>query len=1121
MEYTEAQKQAICWRGGDTLVSAAAGSGKTSVLSARISSLIEEGAEIRRMLVVTFTSKAATEMRGRIRRELEKNAHDKALPRLMIQAEQVDSADICTIHRFALKVIKENFAQLGQYADVHPATEEQMRIYQDEAMEEVLEELYDREDAQFLLLRDRYSGRDDVGIVGEVFRLYNYCMSRPEGTKWIISGGQAAREAYLHIVDEQNLADLGRLEDVLQKCIQLEEEYDFPEKQSLNNREDLVLAQTLKQSYSNKRENYIKLLAGAAIPAIVRKDQPEGGKARLQAYKKQARAQLKKLLQTVPETIDQEIQKELPYVKQMTSALYRIVSRFEEAYTRIKQEHHVIDYDDMMRLGYHALQDEQIASAYRARYDYVFIDEYQDTNPLQEALLCCLAPHGGRFMVGDMKQSIYRFRLADPLIFREKAENEGGVKVIHMNENFRSGDEVIHTINHIMHRLMSRHLGELEYTEEEALVKGAQIKGEAEFLLTDANEARDVTEAAECEAQSIAKKIHELLQQKDEQGNPSFQPSDICVLLRNMEKYAEIYGRVFAEAGLDIRVNSAEDSFPAASEMFLNLLKIIDGFTSDIALLSVMKSFMGGFADADLAFIRAEQPQESFSQSLMVYAQKEGELAEKCRQFLQKIEKYRRWAEVMTLKELLIRLKLSENYEAHLWAMASGEEKGKIFADFFRKLLEWAEQQVSLYELLNSIALFKKNHVLMQKKNAETSGAVQMMSIHAAKGLEFPIVFIARMNTRFSVQDKSKQFLLHNRLGISMDMVDEKNRIIKRSVMRRLAEYEQEKEQKSEELRILYVAMTRAKQKLFFSAALKNPMEWIGQLPVNARWYDLLEMSSMLEWVMTACLDLPCMQDWKGDTYRLSQDDTLNIAHTIVVQQVGKWMQKNKALSKTEVLKEVAKMPYEQFLSYHVQNVPVKVGVSALLPQDELGSFIPAYRENGEAGAELGTLIHLVMQHLDFSMQTEEEIEQLIKTLEQRKIITSKEAQRIRPFRKKICRFLHSDIAARARAAQELRKEIPFCVVLPAREIGFEKSEEQVILQGIIDLAFLEKGEYIIVDYKSNMADKTQLAQLAQHYKLQVQLYKKALEQISAKPVKACYLWFLRQEQEFEIYSHF
>ena len=1117
IRYTKAQQQAIYDRNGDMLVSAAAGSGKTSVLSARVSALIEEGAEIRRMLIVTFTSKAAMEMRGRIRRALEQNAREKAMPRLAMQAEQADSADICTIHSFAAKVIKENFVPLGLNAQVHAAGEEQIALYQAEAMEELLQELYEREDAQFLLLRDRYSGRDDTAITREILHLYNYCMSRPEGIEWIKAGGQARSEAYLEIVEEQNLAELGRLEDVLAGCIQLEQQYVFPAKQLENNREDLALAQRLKELYAQDLSAYSRLLAGAKIPAIARKIESEAGKQLLQEYKKQARLQLKKLQAALPQQAEELIRSELPYMQEMSEALYHVVSRFDQLYGAIKREHSAIDYDDMLRLAYRALSEPQIAEAYSARYDYVFIDEYQDTNPIQEALLSCLKPQGGRFMVGDMKQSVYRFRLTDPLIFRQKAAAGSGVQVIRMNENFRSGSGIIRAVNRIMSGLMSEHLGELAYTRQEALLAGRSAEGCVELMLTDAGDTRDTREAARGEARNIARRVKALLQERDEAGIPRYTQGDICLLLRNMEGYAGIYGAVLAEEGLDIRINTGGAVYPAASEMFLNLLKVIDGFTSDLALLSVMKSFMGGFADADLAYIRAQAPAESFAESLLEYAQGHGQLAGQCRTFLEKIERYRDWAEVMTVKELLIRLKLSERYEAHLLAMPAGEEKHKLFADFFAKLLEWAGEQPSLYDLLNYVSRVRSSGGLA-KSTQEASGAVQIMSIHAAKGLEFPIVFVARMGTRFSARDKSAQFLLHDRLGITMDMVDEKKRLIRRSFLRELAEYEQEKEQKSEELRVLYVAMTRARERLIFSAALKDPEQRMQSLRKKEHWYELLEMRSMLDWLLAACLQLPEFDDWQGEISG-AEVETMPIVHKIIPVPPSGAEEMPRTMERHRILQEAAQLPHAPFLQYENHGVPVKVGVSALLPQDEQGAWVPGYQGHGDAGAELGTLIHLLMQHLDFSARSEAEVLELIETLRQRNILSEAEAVRIQPFAGRVAKFLRSEIAGRARSAKELRREIPFSLLLPARELGLGESEEQVMLQGIIDLAFPEEDGYVIVDYKSNMVDEAHLAQLAGHYRLQMQLYRLALEQVTGRPVKACYLWFLRQEREFAIYS--
>lgn len=1116
IRYTQAQQRAIYDREGDMLVSAAAGSGKTSVLSERVAALVEEGAEIRRMLIVTFTTKAAGEMRRRIRHVLERNAGQKAQPRLAIQAEQADSADICTMHSFATKVIKENFAGLGLSAQVHAAGEEQAELFRLEAMESLLQECYEREDAQFLLLRDRYSKRDDTEIVEELLSLYSYCMSQPDGIEWIRRGGRARPEAYRPILREQNLAELERMEQLCIYCLQLEQQYDYPARQQENNRQDLALVQRLQALYDRDEQAYGEVLLAAKIPNIVSKMEDEAAKKLVQEAKKEIRAALKKLQSTLPSTAMERIEQELPYMEQMNEAIYHVTARFHELYTAIKREHGVIDYDDMLRLAYRALQDPQIAAAYSARYDYIFIDEYQDTNPLQEALMNCLQPMGGRFMVGDMKQSIYRFRLTDPMIFHEKSTS-GQMQVVHMNENFRSGGGVISAVNRIMGRLMSEHMGEMEYTDEEALIPGRALEGDAELLITDVTEARD---AARAEARSIARRIKQLLQERDEQGNPRYAEGDICVLLRYMEGYANLYGAALAEEGLDIRVNAGGAVFPAAAEMFLNLLKVIDGFTSDVALLSVMKSFMGGFADADLAHIRAYGPAESFAESLLAYSEGQGPLAERCRAFIAKLERYRGWAEAMTVSELLIRLKLSEQYEMHLLAMPAGEEKHKLFTDFFAKLLEWSAEQNSLYGLLSYVARIRKNGGLPAGERT-TSGAIQIMSIHTAKGLEFPVVFVARMGTNFSGKDKRAQFLRHGRLGIAMHMVDEKRRVIKRSFLRELMEYEQMRELRSEELRVLYVAMTRAQKKLIFSASMKEPLAAMEKLQGRTHWYELLEMRSMLDWLLAACLTLPEFADWRGQREAIwtGGSEPMPIAHSILPAPPEERAESQRRTDQQTILMQAAQLPYERFLQYDNQGMPVKVGVSALLPQDEAGAFVPAYQDRGDAGAELGTLIHLVMQHLDFSMEGEEQVMALLAQLKDRQILTEAEVARIRPFAKRIAGFLRSDIAMRARAAKEIRREIPFSLMAAADELGMGQSREQIMLQGIIDMAFLEEDGYVIVDYKSNMVDEERMARLAEHYRMQMQLYRMALEQVSGRPVKACYLWFLRQDREFALYS--
>ena len=1112
VSYTPAQRRAIEARGGDMLVSAAAGSGKTSVLSARIAALVGEGEEIRRMLVVTFTSKAAMEMRGRIRRTLFDAAREQDAPHLAMQAEQVDSADICTIHSFAAKVIREHFAELGLGAGVHAAGEEQTQIYRAEAMEEALTELYAAEDADFLLLRDRYSGRDDAQIVSELLRVYSYCMSRPEGLSWLENGAVPTEEAYLRVVAEQNQASLGRLCDALSACVRLGEGEDFPEVQRQKDAEDLALAERLQALYAADEAAYEAALRGAKIPAISRKI-PEGeGKTRLQEYKKQARAQLKRLQGEPPTAAREHIRREIPYLRETCRQIARVLSCFAAHYTAIKRERGVIDYDDMLSLAYAALSRPDIAASYDARYSHVFVDEYQDTNPIQEAMLACLSPRGGRFFVGDMKQSIYRFRLSDPLIFREKMAEGSGVEVVRMHDNFRSAAGVVDAVNFFMERLLSPHLGELSYTAEEALVAAAPGEGRAEMLLTRADAARDAREAAEWEAETIARRVEELLSERTPEGTPRYRQEDICLLLRFMEGYAGIYAEALSRHGVDIRLNTGVDNFPAASEMFLNLLRVIDGYTSDIALLSVLKSFMGGFADADLAHIRAGAPADSFCESFLAYAAGEDALAEKCRAFCQKIETYRTWAAVMTLTDLLLRLSLTEEYEAHLLAMPGGEAKAKTFRDFLDKMLDWAAERTDLFDLLEYTRQVLRTQGGFPRSAGEAAGAVQILSIHGAKGLEFPVVIVARMGARFSVRDKRAAFLLHDRLGISADEVDEVHRRIHPTMLRELAEYAQQKEQRSEELRVLYVAMTRAKERLILSAAVRAPEERWEALRGKTRWYELLDMPSPLDWILAAA----------GELSAFGGQGEAGVRIPCRIVEGGARENETaipRMLAQYRVLEEAAQMPAQEFLQYPSQGLPVKIGVSTLLPESEEGAAIPAYIGRGDAGAQLGTLIHLFLQHVDFASGGEAELSATMERLLRKRILRPEEAARIRPFLGKIAEFLHSPLADRIRASGDVRREVAFSLLLPARELGLADSGEKVLLQGILDLVFEEDGKFVIVDYKSNMASEQQLQSLARHYAAQMRFYRLAVERITGRPVAACYLWFLRQEKAFAVYS--
>lgn len=1131
MRLTERQSQAVYQRGGNLLVSAAAGSGKTSVLAKRIVSLVEEGADIRRMLVVTYTSLAAAEMRERIRKELSQRAQESGRYWLEAQAEYVQVADICTIHSFAARVIRENFLALGLPQNLRVGGQEEGDVLKDQALEQVFSRFYEEEDADFLSLRDRYSGRTDDKLKQMLLRIYEFCTSRAERLGWLEGAAENFDEqGMLDILRERCEIGMKRLCALLQRGQDLELTYEFCEKQEQNNQRELEQAQELTRLLHQNFDAFGAAVSAFQISALERKSPAGEGKELLRALKAKEREILKELKEVLPSQALPLLRQESAYMRSLASSLHRVLIRFEKRYAQMKREAHMLDYDDMISHAYRLLQDKETAERYCGRYDYIFVDEYQDTNPVQEALISCISRGDNRFMVGDIKQSIYRFRLADPLIFlkktREFEEGAAGQQLIRMNENFRSAPGVIRPINFIMSRLMSRGLGEMEYSGLEQLIPKQEGGGQVELLLTqfDAQEDEEqALSAAEKEAHSVAKRILELLEEKTPEGKPVYAPSDICVLLRKTKENTQVFAEVFAGYGLDSETPDGRFTQFIGVEVFVNLLKLVDSFGSDLALLSVMKSHIGGFDEAEMALIRQADREHSFYDAFARYAQYEDALGEKCRVFLGKIRRWRLLSRGLSLASFLTLLKNETDYLAHLAALPGGRSKKEAFSQFFERCLGYAGRQRTLFGLVGLLEEINKNKGAYSefRQAGDRSGCIRIMSVHKSKGLEFPVVILARMDSRFSNQDLQQSVLLHSSLGLASDIINEKQRTIRPTLTRSLFAYVMSKEMKSEELRVLYVAMTRARERLILSGVIRKQEEQLRELSQPYAWYDLIAKKNPLEWVLAALLPLPCMADWYQGSEKCLED--IPIFHRIVSPEAEQ--REGRAFDLRACLLEAGRAPYRPFLKYQAERIPVKIGVSTLRAMDDAeGEVLPAFhaadsRPEAEGGARLGTLVHLFLQHLDFSSKSmqalEEEAARMVRSL----LLTEEEVAVLRGFFPQILDFMKSDLAYRIRASGRVLKEVPFSLFVTAQEVGIARSQEKVMVQGIIDLAFEEEGQWILVDYKSNMADENRLIALASAYQTQISLYKKALERITGQPVAESYLYLLRARTALRMFG--
>jgi len=1127
MNLTQAQRAAVEAREENILISAAAGSGKTSVLAQRIVALCEAGGDVRRLLVCTFTNTAAAEMRERISRQLLLRARETGSRHLFMQAEYAANADICTIHAFAGKIIREHYLTIGLPANLRMISEEPRAALRQSVMEELFQTLYEEKDKTFLMLRGRYAERSDEELIGLLFSLYEFANSRAERLLWLKQSANDPELAnrYARLSAEAVAANLSAVRQTLEVRREKSERYALGAQLARDSKDIELIDELLFAAAAGK--DMAEALSRARLCAKAPKIEPKELDDEVSSLCREARERLKEAAQyAVPR---ETIERELIYFREQSEAFYQVLSRFDEAFSQEKRKKGVMDFDDMIHFARKILENEAVAAQYRERYDEAFIDEYQDTNPVQEELLSRVAPR--RFMVGDIKQSIYRFRLADPRIFLKTVQAFEGEdpsrRVIRMNENFRSQPGVIRPVNYLMSALMSREFGDVDYTEKEALIP--RLPGEdggLEILLTQgAGE-----EGFALEARNIAQKVVSLIGTKAfvKGEEKTLCPEDFCILLRSDPEMK--YSRALKQALSDCSIaayGKERARLCMEAEVFVNLLRVIDAMDSDIALLSVLRSQIGGFSEEELAVVRAYRKEGTYAEAFLLCAENTDALGERCAGFLKMLFDYRLRAAHMRLPDFLQYLRTDTLYDAALEISPGGRKKSERFAAFFAALLEEAARQESLYTLvceLDEELLFGGKYPAKKREESEQEG-VRIMTIHAAKGLEFPVVILARAGGQFNLEDlkdSRRGVFRHSAFGLAMRLIDEKERVISKSRLKTLLRFALQREGKAEELRILYVAMTRAQNRFIASGTLetayKDTRARLAELSRVDGWFSLMERSSMLEWIVAAALLLPGFDDWRENDAS-NAETAIEILHVIAgaAEEKGAQAGQRESRSLEEILglaKEAVPEPF-----WRCEGIPVvsKIGVSTLLPEYLPEEGVREAGQGAQGGAQLGTLVHRFLRRADFKTQTIEEILRQIEEMCEREMIGGEEARLLSGFAPKLLSFFQSDLAYRIRKSRKTLREAPFTLAIPARELALAQSDESVLVQGVIDLAFLEQEQWVLLDYKSNYVTAETLGRLTEHYKMQLKLYARALETLTGRSVSQKYLFFLKAGKAVEL----
>ena len=1171
---TEEQQAAVDNRGGGLLVSAAAGSGKTRVLVERLLARVEEGADVDRFLVITYTKAAAAELRGRIVEEIsDRLALRPADGHLRRQATLVYKAGISTIHAFCAQLLRECGHLLDLDPDFPLCDEGEAGILMLRALNDVLDKRYEAMDSDFAQLVDTMSaGRDDARLVQIVLDIRGRVQAHPNPAAWL---AQQERTFALEGISDPVQTPWGELllTDAAGQASywrrRMEEARDLCERDAnlLANYGDSVAqtAQALQQFEEAAAQGWdaARNLLPIPFPTVGRKKMVDDPAAveRVKAIRTACKKRLEKLEDWFADS-GEDLLADLRTVYPAMRGLFALVRDFEEAYAAEKARRGLVDFSDLEHMAVRLLvgedgQPTELARQWSTRYDEIMVDEYQDTNEVQNAIFSALSKDGTNlFMVGDVKQSIYRFRLADPTIFLGKYRSfkpysearEGEERRVILSRNFRSRPEVLEGCNDLFRAIMSVPFGEMEYADDQALYPGASYEPDPAYCVEldaldgdiDGEEGAEKVSRDLLEARFAARRIRELLDEgfpvsDGEGGTRPVRPSDMVILLRSPNTVLRHYARALAERDILWEAEGGGDFFGSTEiSVALSLLQIVDNPRQDVALISVLRSPVYGFSADRLAEIRAASPDTDF------YAALEADDGEDSRAFLAELDDLRFGSGDMSSHQLLWHIYDRTNLLGIFGAMEEGEARqGNLLA-----LAELARQfegagHKGLFRFLTYLTRLRENgNTLTPPTPGRTGGGVRIMSIHKSKGLEFPVVLLCGLARRLNREDMSRPILFHPRLGVGPKGLDVERGIEYPTLARMAVARQLEREMMAEELRLLYVAMTRAKEKLILSVALTGGGKDMEKLagdsgyPVDPQ--VLLACQSVGQWVLLHALCRPeagALRRAAGQEVAIPeaplgpQWDIRFVDGTALTQAPPRrWMAPEREIEENEDGTDLTGLLRWTYPHGAEVAIPSKLTATQLKGRaldEEAAEEAPrpsrplsfgrprfAAEEMGLTAAQRGTALHQVLQYIDFERsETVEGVRAEISRLVEQQYITPQQGEAVDPA--PIAAFFQSDLGQDLLSSVSLRREFKFSILEPAHRYYPQAGEgEQVLFQGVVDCYYETLEGITVVDFKTDRVTKSTLAGRAEHYRPQLEAYSRALEQITGKRVIRRVLWF-------------
>lgn len=1215
VSWTEEQREVIRLRNRNILVSAAAGSGKTAVLVERIITMLtakEEPVSVDQLLIVTFTEAAAAEMKERIRRAIEKKLEESPDDEhLMQQATLIHNAQITTIHSFCLSVIRDHFHVIDLDPGFRVGEEGELKLLRHDVLDGLLEERYAEGGAEFLDFISAYAGgRDDKRIEELILKIYEFSRSYPDADGWLSACVKSYAAETEEELEESDIARLVMentrryLEDaraLTGQGLSVCGEPDGPAAYEATLLSDMqMLDGILAAGTFTELSERMRGASWARLAANRDKTVAEEKVFRVKAIREEVKGLVKDIVSQYFYQDTEGMLEDLRLCRPEMEVLAGLVAEFARRFEEKKREKEMIDFSDMEQYALRILTERRegglcpsaVAEEYRRQFTEIMIDEYQDSNFLQEAILTSISrvPQGryNIFMVGDVKQSIYRFRLSRPQLFMEKYDtyslSESERQRIDLHKNFRSRREVLSSANHIFRQIMTKPLGGIAYDDRAALYPGAEYPecGEmaaTEVLVIDSDIVKKNVEGdsaaeqpapdqyvseRELEARAIAGRIRQLRREHrvTDKESGKLRPvrySDIVILTRSVKGFADIFTEVLNREGIPAYAGTREGYFKTQEiGVLLDYLRVLDNIYQDIPLAAVLTSPFCGLREEELAAVKSEFREIPFHRAVLRYRREGGKepVRAKLERCLGQMEKFRERVAFTPVNELLLRILDDTGYGEFVSAMPGGQQR--------RANLEMLLEKAKTFESTSYKGLFHFVRYIeqLQKYDVdygeaaledEQSDTVRVMTIHKSKGLEFPVVFVAGLGKRFNMQDARSSVVLHAELGVGLDAVDLKRRTKSPSIVKKVIQKEEALDALGEELRVLYVALTRAKEKLILTGTISNLEKKMenyemvrGQERTELSFGRLSKAVTYWDFVLPALVRLS--PDVPVRTRTLTFEDIVKeevaeeTAGRITKAALERWDTDKVYDGRTrEHLKEQFGYRYlyadsrQQKLKFTVSELKKRVhyletleeGASAeemygevLYEEPEVVPLIPKFLKEEEeiSGASRGTAYHRVLELLDFRREyTEEELSEEIEHFREEGKIAQEMVSCIRL--RDILEFLGCSAGARMRECAlrgKLKKEQPFVLGVSAREIyPGEQEGELILVQGIIDVYFEEPDGLVVLDYKTDRAGDGK--ELAEKYHAQLDYYGKALEQMTGKRVKEKIIYSFAFREEIRI----